>query len=144
MTRVHALLAHAKLMSAVSRPDSGWSPTDDSNQEASRIAFRFEREHPDVRVESCEAYSVGRHTSVPLAVGGVWFDCLLFDRHDQLLGYHRRFVDWVRRRMMSCEHMRRRTRPFAMATLLLATGGCAMGGVMASQVTAHLAAQDSE
>jgi hypothetical protein len=95
MTReeAHALLAHANLMSSVPRPACGWSSTDDSNNQASRAAFHFERKHPDVKVESCEVYWVGRHTSAPLAVGGVWWDYLFFDSHDRLLGYHRRFLD---------------------------------------------------
>lgn len=95
MTRdeAHSLLAYASLMSSVSRPASGWSSTDDSNQQASRAAFHFEREHPGARVESCEVYWVGRHTSVPLVAGGVWWDYLFFDSQDKLVGYRRRFLD---------------------------------------------------
>jgi hypothetical protein len=86
----HALLAP---MSSVSRPTTGWSSTDDSNHAASRFAFHYEREHPNTRVESCEVYSVGRHTSVPLGGGGIWWDYLFFDSHDKLLGYQRAFLD---------------------------------------------------
>ena len=94
MTRdeVHTLLGQSAL-SSVSRPATGWSPTDDSNHQASRSAFHYEREHPGTSVASCEVYWIGRHTSVPLAVGGVWWDYLFFDRDDKLLGYHRRFLD---------------------------------------------------
>jgi hypothetical protein len=88
----HALLAQPA-MSSVSRPTTGWSPTDDTNHQASRAAFHYEREHPDTRVYSCEVYLVGRHTSAPLAVGGIWWDYLFFDCHDNLIGYHRRFLD---------------------------------------------------
>ena len=95
MTRdeAHAVLAYASLLSSVSRPPAGWSATDDSNHQANRAAVHFEREHPDTMVRSCEVYWVGRHTSVPLAVGGVWWDYLFFDSQDKLLGYHRRFLD---------------------------------------------------
>lgn len=88
----HALLAQTAL-SSVSRPAAGWSSTDDSNHQASRAAFHYERKHPGTKVESCEVYWIGRHTSVPLAVGGVWWDYLFFDEYDKLLAYHRRFLD---------------------------------------------------
>ena len=95
MTReeAHALLAGASLRSSVSRPAAGWSATDDSNDQAGRAAFHYERIHPDSAVQSCEVYWVGRHTSAPLVAGGVWFDYLFFDGLDRLLGYHRRFLD---------------------------------------------------
>jgi hypothetical protein len=87
--------AQARLapMSSVSRPTTGWSSTDKSNHQASRFAFYYERQHPDTRVESCEVYWIPRLTSVPLAIGGIWFDYLFFDSHDKLLGYQRAFLD---------------------------------------------------
>lgn len=88
----HALFTQTALSSA-SRPTTGWSTTDDSNHQATRAAFRYEREHPNTRVELCEVDWIGRHTSVPLAVGGVWWDYLFFDDHDKLPGYRRRFLD---------------------------------------------------
>jgi hypothetical protein len=95
MTReeAHTLLAGATLRSSVSRPTAGWLATDDSNDQAGRAAFHYERAHPAPSVQSCEVYWVGRHTSVPLVAGGVWFDYLFFDSQDRLLGYHRRFLD---------------------------------------------------
>ena len=53
----------------------------------------FEKHHAGVAVQTFEVYWVGRHTSVPLTVGGVWFDFLYFDGHDRLLGFDREFVD---------------------------------------------------
>jgi len=95
MTRdeTHVALGPTGLLSSLSRPASGWSATDDSNHQASPAAFHFEREHPGATVQSCEVYWVGRHTSVPLAAGGVWWDYLFFDAQDKLVGYHRRFLD---------------------------------------------------
>ena len=95
MTReeAHTLLAGASLRSSVSRPAAGWSATDDSNDQAGRAAFHYERTHPDSAVQSCEVYWVGRHTSVPLVAGGVWFDYLYVDSDKKLLGWNRRFVD---------------------------------------------------
>jgi hypothetical protein len=95
MTRdeAHAVLVHARLLSSVSRPATGWSATDDSNHRAGRAAFHFERGHPEATVQSCEVYWVGRDTSVPLAVPGVWFDYLYFDGKERLVGYDRRFLD---------------------------------------------------
>ena len=90
---VHTLLAHASLRSSVSRPRAGWSITDEGNDQAARAAFHFERSHPGATVYSCEVYWVGRHTSVPMAAGGVWFDYLYFDRRSSLIGYDRRFLD---------------------------------------------------
>jgi hypothetical protein len=88
--------AHALLpapMSSVSRPTIGWSSTDKSHHDASSFAFYYERQHPDTRVESCEVYWIPRHTSAPLAAGGIWFDYLFLDSHDKLLGYQRAFLD---------------------------------------------------
>jgi hypothetical protein len=95
MTReeAHALLTGASLRSSVSRPTAGWSATDDSHDRAGRAVFHYERAHPEATIQSCEVYWVGRHTSVPLVAGGVWFDYLYFDGHDRLVGYHRRFLD---------------------------------------------------
>jgi hypothetical protein len=93
LDEAHALLGQTVLLSSVARPQSGWSSTDDSNHQASRAAFHYERGHPGTSVALCEVYWIGRHTSVPLAVGGVWWDYLFFDSHDKLLGYHRRFLD---------------------------------------------------
>ena len=95
MTReeAHTLLVGASLQSSVTRPAAGWSSTDDSDNQAGRASFRYERDHPESAVQSCEVYWVGRHTSVPLVAGGVWFDYLYFDSQDRLLGYHRRFLD---------------------------------------------------
>ena len=95
MTRdeAHALLGQASLLSSVSRPASGWSPADGGDHQAGMAAFRHEHDHPGSDVASCEVYWVGRHTSAPLAAGGVWWDYLFFDSHDKLLGHHRRFLD---------------------------------------------------
>ena len=57
------------------------------------MAFRYERTHPGAVIQSCEVYRIGRHMSVLMAVGGVWFDYLYFDSQDSLVGYHRRFLD---------------------------------------------------
>lgn len=95
MTReeAHTLLAYASLLNSVTRPTLGWSSTDDGSHQAGRAAFHYEHEHPGAVVHSCEVYWVGRHTSVPLVAGGVWWDYLFFDSEDRLLGYHRRFLD---------------------------------------------------
>ena len=95
MTReeTHTLLVHASLRASVARPAAGWSAAADRDGQAGRAAFYYERTHPGATVQSCEVYWVGRHTSVPLVAGGVWFDHLYFDRQDRLIGYHRRFID---------------------------------------------------
>jgi len=95
MTRdeVHAMLAEADLLVTATRPPSGWSDTVEDDHGAARAARTFERAHPEATVETCEVFWVDRHTSLPLAVGGVWFDYLFSDGEDRLLGYERRFVD---------------------------------------------------
>jgi hypothetical protein len=90
--QAHGLLGQAGLLSSVLRPATGWSSAGDNNHQASRAAFHYEREHPNSTV-ACEVYWVGRHTSAPLVVGGVGWDYLFFDSHENLLGYHRRFLD---------------------------------------------------
>jgi hypothetical protein len=90
---IHAVLTYASLLTSASRPKSGWSDASDGGYNAGRAAFHFERTHPEAKVQTCEVYWVGRETSVPLAVGGVWFDYLYFDRQDRLVGFYRRFVD---------------------------------------------------
>ena len=90
---LHAELGDAEPFTSVSRPANGWSCTEADDHGASRVACLYEQEHPGKVVASCEVYWVGRATSVPMTAGGVWWDYLLFDSDDKLLGYHRRFLD---------------------------------------------------
>src|SRR5688572_19663110 len=82
----HTLLAHSRLRSSATRPATGWSAS--SKDDAARAAFHFARFHPGTTVQTCEVYWVWRHTSVPMAVPGIWYDYLFFDSQDKLLDHH--------------------------------------------------------
>ncbi len=90
--RVH--LSYAKLLISSTRSPTGWSHFNEKNDyHLQKAVAAFERQHPGLIVESCDVYWVGRHTNVPLAIGGVWWDYLFFNKDGILLGYYRRFLD---------------------------------------------------
>jgi apolipoprotein N-acyltransferase len=90
---VHELLKGTRLMYLASRPSAGWAAASKDDLRAARAAAAFEQAHTGAVVQTCEVYWIPRHTSVPVAAGGVWFDYLYFDSDKKLLGWNRRFVD---------------------------------------------------
>ena len=87
MTRSEATRALEEPMRVVARPDGGWQQ-DRSQERAGLFAARFEREH-HATVQTCEMYWVSRG----FMGMGIWWDYLFYGPGDQLLGFHRRFID---------------------------------------------------
>src|SRR5689334_22158266 len=71
-----AVLSGAKPLVSALRPSAGWSGAGDVPYKAARAALAFEGSHAGAVVQTCEVFWIGRHTSVPLVAGGVWFDYL--------------------------------------------------------------------
>ena len=90
---VRVVLAGLKPVLAVSRPAKGWGEAGETRFKVAQEAMAYEQKHPHTLVQTCEIYWVQRDSSVPLAVGGVWFDYLFFDRDDRLLGSARRLME---------------------------------------------------
>ena len=90
---VRAVLSGTQPLVSASRPSTGWSAAGDVPYKAARAALAFEGSHAGAVVQTCEVYWIGRHTSVPMVAGGVWFDYLYFDSQGRLVGFNRRFVD---------------------------------------------------
>jgi hypothetical protein len=79
-------------LGSVVRPKEGWHAPRRVNHGADSFAAAFEAEKK-VEAHRVDVYWIGRHTSIPIVAGGVWFDYLFYDGSDRLLGYRRRFVD---------------------------------------------------
>ena len=90
---VREVLKGTRLLDSVSRPSGGWAAASKDELREARAAAAFESANSGAVVERCDVYWIPRHTSVPMAIGGVWFDYLYFGSDGKLLGFNRQFVD---------------------------------------------------